>query len=211
MTTSYVVKAMKLGTDIQGHPRGLFFYDGGCGVCKFTVRVVATYDKFDHIRFRPLQTTFDTNINDDPQMKELYLELGIKPFDLSTAVFMEGTNNRIYTKSEAILYLLKHMGFPFTFIGPLLLLLFPKFIRDFGYDMFAKYRSNIWIFIKRITGLGETMLHTYSTKIILPSKYLTDPTIIPTNWGLDVPTVEKTTDTTVNEKTASTTDRQKAA
>ena len=210
MTTSYVVQAMKLGTDLQGHPRGLFFYDGGCGVCKFTVSIAATYDKYDHLRFRPLQTTFDTNISDDPQMKDLYVELGIKPFDLSTAVFMEGTNNRIYTKSEAILYLLKHMGFPFTFIGPLLLLLFPKVIRDFGYDMFAKYRSNIWIFIKRMTGLGETMLYPYSSKILLPSKYLDDRTSIPKNWGLEEPTITKTT-ATVTETATETKEGKKAA
>ena len=203
---------MKLGNDVHGHPRGLFFYDGGCGVCKFTVGIVANYDKNDHIRFRPLQTTFDTDINDDPQMKELYLELGIKPFDLSTAVFMEGTNNRIYTKSEAILHLLKYMGFPFTFIGPLLLLLFPKVIRDFGYDMFAKYRSNIWIFIKRITGLGDTMLYPYRTKITLPSKYVDDPTIIPKNWGLEERIKTTTTDNvTANIARTETQEQKKAA
>ena len=207
MTTSIVVRAMNLGTDRQGRPRGLFFYDGGCGVCKFTVGVVAQRDAYDHLRFRPLQTTFGSNnSDDDPQMKELYLELGIKPFDLSTAVFMEGTNNHIYTKSEAILHLLKHMGFPYTILGPLLLLFIPKFIRDFGYDMFAKHRGSIWTFIKRMTGLGDTILHPYSTKIILPSKYMNDPTIIPKNWGLEDPTIATVTATntgTAEQKKAS--------
>jgi predicted DCC family thiol-disulfide oxidoreductase YuxK len=210
MTTSYVVRAMELGIDQKGLPRGLFFYDGGCGVCKYTVSIVAKYDKYDHLRFRPLQTSFTSNgtgsdtttsdttttnnnnnsnnsntIDDtDVQMKELYLELGIKPFDLSTAVLLEGTNNHIYMKSDAILYLLKHMGFPFTIIGPLLLLLIPKFIRDFGYMIFAKYRSTIWIYMKRITGLNDTSLYIYKSKIILPQKYIDNPTLIPMSWGL---------------------------
>jgi predicted DCC family thiol-disulfide oxidoreductase YuxK len=200
MTTSYVVRAMELGNDLKGLPRGLFFYDGGCGVCKFTVSIVAHYDKYDHIRYRPLQTSMNHTIEDDVQMKELYLELGIKPFDLSTAVLLDGINNRIYTKSEAILYLLPHMGFPFAMIGPLLLLLFPKFIRDFGYDMFAKYRSTIWIYIKRMTGLGDTCLYEYRSKIILPKKYINDPTFIPTSWGLDEPTIP-IVETMTNETT----------
>jgi predicted DCC family thiol-disulfide oxidoreductase YuxK len=194
MTTSYVVKAMKLGVDKKGRDRSLFLYDGGCGVCKFTVRMVAHFDHYDHIRFRPLQTTTAVlsndgndavgNDDDDPQMKDLYLELGIRPFDLSTAVLLEGTNNRIYTKSEAILHLLSHMGFPFTFLGPLLILFVPKFLR---YTMFAKYRSPIWVYIKRMTGIKDTSLCEYRSKVILPSKYIENPTLIPKTWGLIEP------------------------
>jgi predicted DCC family thiol-disulfide oxidoreductase YuxK len=175
---------MELGIDAKGKDRALFLYDGGCGVCKFSVALVAHYDKFDHIRYRPLQTT--TN---DQQMKELCLELGIPPFDLSTAVLLEGTNNRMYTRSEAILYLFPHMGFPFTVLGPILLLLFPKFIRDFGYNLFAKHRGSIWIFVKRMTGLGETSLYQYRNKVLLPPEF-TKNNSIPPSWGLDATSPE---------------------
>jgi predicted DCC family thiol-disulfide oxidoreductase YuxK len=178
MASSHVVKSMELGVDLQGKNRSLFLYDGGCGVCKFSVAFAARRDKFDHLRFRPLQTT-----TTDPQMKELCLELGIPMFDLSTAVLLEGNNNRIYYRSEAILYLFPHMGFPFTVLGPLLLLLFPKFVRDFCYGLFARNRAAIWTFIKRCTGLGETSLHQYRHKVILPPEFKKNNQV-PPSWGL---------------------------
>jgi predicted DCC family thiol-disulfide oxidoreductase YuxK len=180
MTSTRVIAALELGRDANQQPRSLFLYDGGCGVCKFTVALVAHYDWADHIRYRPLQTT------DDPQMRELYQELGIPPFDLSTAVYMESTNHRIYTKSEAIFYLFPHMGFPFTILGPLLLLLFPKFLRDWGYTKFAQHRGDIWILIKRITGLGDTSLVSYRDRILLPPGYSASHPL-PSSWGLDAP------------------------
>lgn len=180
MASSHVVKSMELGVDLQGKNRSLFLYDGGCGVCKFSVALAARRDKFDHLRFRPLQTT-----TTDEQMKELCLELGIPLFDMSTAVLLEGNNNRIYFRSEAILYLFPHMGLPFAVLGPLFLLLFPKFVRDFGYNLFARNRAAIWTFIKRWTGLGETSLYQYRHKVILPPEF-NKKNHVPPNWGLDV-------------------------
>jgi hypothetical protein len=79
------------------------------------------------------------------------------------------------------------MGFPFTILGPLLLLFVPKFLRDYGYTMFAKYRSSIWIYTKRMTGIKDASLHEYRSKVILPSKYTENPSLIPKAWGLIEP------------------------
>lgn len=157
-----------LGFDNLERPRSLFLYDGAWGVWKFTVSVVARMDLHNNMRFSPLQTPLSSTI-----LKDLDLDL-----DLSTAYLIEGEKQRVYSKSSSILRMLFRMGFPFPLLA-FLLLLIPVFVRDFGYEMFARHRGAIWKTVKKLTGMGDVSLLKYRDKVILPD----NDDDIPVGWG----------------------------
>mmetsp|Transcript_10317 Transcript_10317/g.14571 ORF Transcript_10317/g.14571 Transcript_10317/m.14571 type:complete len:88 (+) Transcript_10317:545-808(+) len=72
-----------------------------------------------------------------------------------------------------------HMGFPYNILGPLAIVLFPPFIRNFAYRLFAKHRGKIWTWIKRRTGMGDTKLKHCKDRIL----GLKEP--IDAGWGFD--------------------------
>lgn len=165
--------SLQLGADRLGKRRALFLYDGACGVCKFSVALVADRDASDHVRFCPLQT---------PLAEKLLAELRLQS-DLSTAVLLEG--DAVYTHSAAILRLFPHMGFPI--LGRILLAVFPKFLRDFGYSLFARNRGKIWTAFKGVTGLGDTLLYVHRDRIVGLPVNVGEP---PESWGLRKPMEE---------------------
>ena len=74
------------------------------------------------------------------------------------------------------------MGFPYSFLGPLLLVLVPTALRDWGYRIFARNRGTIWKGVKRVTGLGDTNLSAYRDRIVGLKEQEGG---IPPSWGLD--------------------------
>jgi predicted DCC family thiol-disulfide oxidoreductase YuxK len=136
-------------------PRALFLYDGGCGVCKFLVQFVIQRDQTDAVRFSPLQS---------PTAQEVCRDLHIT-IDLSTAVLILEHGKVIRTHSSSVLQLFRYLGFPYTTLGPVLLFI-PPLVRDYGYAIFARHRGDIWQFVKRITGLGDTIMTEYRPKIV---------------------------------------------
>jgi predicted DCC family thiol-disulfide oxidoreductase YuxK len=149
-----------VGYDRSNIPRVLFLYDGGCGVCKFLVQFAAIRSdrNTDAVRFAPLQC--DT-------AQDICRDLSIV-VDMSTAVLIVDHGRIIYTHSASILRMAQYIGRPNAIIGLLLLYLFPRFVRDFGYGLFARNRGDIWKGIKRITGLGDTLMtdDLYRSKIV---------------------------------------------
>mmetsp|Transcript_142630 Transcript_142630/g.443619 ORF Transcript_142630/g.443619 Transcript_142630/m.443619 type:complete len:168 (-) Transcript_142630:242-745(-) len=95
--------------------------------------------------FVPLQTALG---------EQLCREHGM-PLDVSTVVLIDELG--AHKKSTAILRALPHLGAPFYAIY-LLLTCIPCRLRDAGYDLFARNRGSIWKTVKRITGMGDTML-----------------------------------------------------
>lgn len=166
MVTSSSSVMVELGLDKKDRPRAIFFYDGGCGVCKYLVGFVSDRDKTDHMRFSPIQTKFAQAICEQYEM----------PTDLSTAVLID--EQGAYVESTSVLRIFLYMGFPYTLLGILGLLL-PTFIRDFGYRLFARNRGAIWRAVKRITGIGDTELDDYRDRI-LGLKEPIDP-----GWGFE--------------------------
>mmetsp|Transcript_9034 Transcript_9034/g.19360 ORF Transcript_9034/g.19360 Transcript_9034/m.19360 type:complete len:94 (+) Transcript_9034:497-778(+) len=57
------------------------------------------------------------------------------------------------------------MGFPYAVLG-FILLLIPACIRDFGYKLFAKNRGAIWKKVKKVVGMGDTMLVEYRGRVV---------------------------------------------
>lgn len=109
----------------------LTFYDGDCGFCNWSVSFFLNRNP-GHFYFAPLQgkTAEEVLGVNNPLRK-----------DLSTLV-VKTKEGRVLTKSSAALYLLtrsRSIYRPISFLG----WLFPKFIRDFIYDLVAKNRKHL--------------------------------------------------------------------
>ena len=64
------------------------------------------------------------------------------PTDLNTMVLIQPKQNRVYTKSAAVLRVIASLGFPWSLLA--LLLIVPQFISDFCYSMFASVRIRLF-------------------------------------------------------------------
>jgi len=159
-----------LGVDKKGNQRSLFLYDGGWGVWKFLVGFVVERDSLDHFCFTPIQTNLAEN---------LCQTYGV-PSDVSTAILF--TDECAYTESDSILRMLyPNLNFPYFVFGFIALFLIPKVIRDVGYRLFARNRGNIWIFFKKITRMGDTIMQPYRNSVL----GLEDEKFLPESWGFD--------------------------
>ncbi len=110
------------------HDQGIVFYDGVCGLCDRWVRFVLKRDKHRTLRFAPLQG------ETAQARKDL-------PAELRTVVFIlrpGAPAEQIFTRSEAALRLLDHLGGFWRMVSWLRII--PRPIRDAGYDLIAKRR-----------------------------------------------------------------------
>jgi predicted DCC family thiol-disulfide oxidoreductase YuxK len=105
----------------------IVFFDGLCGVCNGWVDVLLDIDFNGQLHFSPLQSEKAKKIlsSDD---------FNVDNVD-SIIYYKEG---QIYSKSSAVLEILKDMGGLWSM--SIIFRIVPPFIRDFGYDIFAKYR-----------------------------------------------------------------------
>jgi len=191
-----------LGVDKKGNQRALFLYDGGCGVWKFLAKFVIERDILDHIRFTPIQTNFAQDLCSTYSM----------PADVSTAILFtggkttvgegeecsgtgtgtgtgtdNGTTTTAYIESDSILVMFTYLKFPYFILGYIALYMVPKIIRDIGYRLFAKNRGTIWIFTKKISGMGDTLMYKYKDSV-LGLENDKDKDSILESWGFNEPT-----------------------
>ena len=118
----------------------IIFFDGICNLCNASVQFVIKRDKKKQFLFASLQSDVAKNI----LLQKKY------EINLNTIVLLK--KDHIYKKSDAALMILKELGFPYNlFYG---FKIIPKFIRDFVYDVIAKYRYQ-W-FGKRATCMVPT-------------------------------------------------------
>jgi len=145
-------------------------------------------DVQDQLRFCPIQTTLGQDLLTKYSM----------PTDVSTAVLLDQHTDQTYKDSESVLRLFPYLGFPYSWMGPILLGTIPGFLRDFGYRMFARNRGAIWKGFKACTGIGEIRMYEHQNKIIgLPD----DPKQIDPGWGFitSTPEAKSTASTTKKE------------
>uniref|UniRef100_A0A7S2YGA7 Uncharacterized protein n=1 Tax=Entomoneis paludosa TaxID=265537 RepID=A0A7S2YGA7_9STRA len=86
------------------------------------------------------------------------------PADLTTGILID--EQGAHRDSTAILRLLPHLGPVYWVLGWMALVLVPKFVRDFAYRTFARNRGTIWKQVKKITGMGDTMMDNYREKVL---------------------------------------------
>lgn len=102
-------------------------YDGACGFCKRSVDFAATRAKPGRLQFITLQSD---------QGRRLQSQYGIDPSQLATMVLIE--SGSAHVRSTAALHMLRHMRQPWPMLSVLLLL--PRFLRDWVYDWIARHR-----------------------------------------------------------------------
>lgn len=108
--------------------KGIVFYDGVCGLCDRWVRFIVKRDKARTLRFAPLQGEIAKT------RKDLPTELRTVVFVLS----LPGGGEQMYTRSEAALQLLDHVGGCWRMVSWLRII--PRPVRDWVYDFIAQRR-----------------------------------------------------------------------
>lgn len=108
--------------------RAILFYDGHCGFCHRTVRLLLGLDRKGRLRFAPLQGKTAS-------------DLGLAPEgDPSTLILLDGRG--LHLRSSGAIRALAHCGFPWTLA--LVFLLVPGPLRDLGYRALAKIRHRLF-------------------------------------------------------------------
>jgi predicted DCC family thiol-disulfide oxidoreductase YuxK len=105
----------------------ILLFDGECNLCNSTVQFVIERDIKAVIKFTSLQSDVGKKIMQEFNISSLYI---------SSIVFLQ--DGKVYYKSTAALKLFKNLNglWKFTY----LLIVVPKFIRDFVYDFIARNR-----------------------------------------------------------------------
>lgn len=105
----------------------ILFFDGHCNLCNGTVQVVLENDRRGKLHFASLQSDL---------AKELLPRHGVDLAALDSLVLYD--QGRVYLRSEAALRMARLMGGPFA--AMYYLRIFPRFLRDWVYDIVARNR-----------------------------------------------------------------------
>lgn len=109
----------------------IILFDGVCNFCNYWVNFILARDKKDIYRFAAIQS---------PAGQAVMNVIGLSDTIIQTVILVDGKN--IYTKSTAALRVIKNLSGPTKTLYPLIII--PKFIRDFFYDLIASYRYNLF-------------------------------------------------------------------
>ena len=105
---------------------GVVFFDGVCNLCNRSVDFLIRIDKKRKLKYASLQSDFAKN------------KLNIPPKELNdSVVFLK--NSKPYTRSEAIIKILKEVGGFYKFIGTIFSI-FPYWFLNIFYNYIAKNR-----------------------------------------------------------------------
>ncbi|MBK5272221.1 MAG: thiol-disulfide oxidoreductase DCC family protein [Bacteroidia bacterium] len=102
-------------------------FDGVCNFCNYWVNFAIKRDRGKKIKFTTLQ---------GETAKQLLPQYFINPTSLSSVIFID--NGKAYTQSSAALRICKHLNGGWKLFYALLIV--PKFIRDFFYNIIARNR-----------------------------------------------------------------------
>ncbi|CAD6556822.1 hypothetical protein LMG28727_06204 [Paraburkholderia kirstenboschensis] len=102
-------------------------FDGFCNFCNGWTRFVSRHDRLHRFQFEAAQSD---------KGAELLQSLGLSTDRLETIILVDG--QRSYQKSDAVVQILRHLGWLHLFA--IALTLVPKRLRDAGYDAFARRR-----------------------------------------------------------------------
>lgn len=106
----------------------IILFDGVCNLCNSFINKIIALDKNDAFRFASLQSDVGIAI-------QKHLQLDTSKLD---SVILYEPDGNYYHKSTAALRIMKAFGGAWKLMQ--VFLIFPKFIRDAGYNLVAKYR-----------------------------------------------------------------------
>jgi predicted DCC family thiol-disulfide oxidoreductase YuxK len=117
----------------------ILLYDGVCGLCNRFVQFILRRDPHALFRFASLQS---------PLASRILARHNLNPSDLDTVYVVvnpesENSNELLLARSDAALFVLKHLGAPWPAAASLLQLL-PRFLRDSVYNAIARHRYRIF-------------------------------------------------------------------
>ena len=109
-------------------------YDGVCGLCNRLVRFVLKYDRRAHFRFASLQSAYAARI---------LQRFNLDPDDLDTVYVVQESTEELSSRSGAVIFLLRELGGFWPSVA-LVLRLFPKSLRNWGYGVVARGRYRVF-------------------------------------------------------------------
>lgn len=112
----------------QTHP--IILFDGTCGLCDRTVRLVSRLDRKGRFRFAPLQSE---------AAAYLVQRLGV-PQSIDSIVLVHGGSARV--QSNAAIGVARLLGFPWSMA--VVFLAIPRPIRDAAYRFIARHRYRVF-------------------------------------------------------------------
>jgi predicted DCC family thiol-disulfide oxidoreductase YuxK len=124
------------GADAAAISHPIVLFDGVCNLCNYTVQWICRHDPHGTIHFAPLQSAAAKRLLANPDE--------VNPVDatalqgaLDSVVFID-TLGRVYTESDAILRICRHLNDPWRWLWGLRIL--PRPARNAVYRMVAKHR-----------------------------------------------------------------------
>lgn len=105
----------------------ILLFDGDCTLCNGSVQFVINRDPKAKIKFASLQSE---------KAQEILKSLNAQNPKVDSIIFIE--MQKVLVKSTAALSIVKHLAFPWPMLYSLMII--PKFIRDFFYDIIARNR-----------------------------------------------------------------------
>jgi predicted DCC family thiol-disulfide oxidoreductase YuxK len=113
----------------------ILLYDGVCGFCNSTVQLIIRYDRKGTIQFAPIQSPFAVLLFERfPSLEKIDSLVLIESFNSPT--------EKISIRSTGVLVIARYLGgwWAFLLIGYII----PSTVRDWMYDIFAKYRYHMF-------------------------------------------------------------------
>jgi predicted DCC family thiol-disulfide oxidoreductase YuxK len=120
--------------EIEG--RALLLYDGVCALCNGVVDFLMKHDKFGKFRYAPLQSALGREI-----LARFRIEKTLDGVALLTDALTP--QERFFQRSDAVQAALQLLGSPWHALGKVLLLV-PRFLREFGYGIVARIRYRLF-------------------------------------------------------------------
>lgn len=109
----------------------VIFFDGICNLCNASVQFAIEHDDKNIFKFTALQGDY---------AKKVLPQFDVDLNKINSILLVE--DNKLYTKSSAALRVAKNLNglLPLLYV----LMIVPKFIRDWFYDIIAKNRYKWW-------------------------------------------------------------------
>ena len=109
----------------------IVLFDGVCNLCNGAVQFVIKRDPAVKFLFASLQSDFG---------QSQLIKFGLDPSALHSIMVIE--DDKIYERSDAAFRIVRHLQSAWRFLG--VFKIFPKVVRDWGYDVVAKNRYSVF-------------------------------------------------------------------
>ena len=114
----------------------VLLYDGVCSFCNRSVQMILDHDKRGYMRFAALQSGYGRAVKSrHPELENIDSIVLIEPRAGSG-------DERVFVRSDAALRVLGYLGGAWRLL--LVFRIVPRPVRDFFYDLFAKYRYKLF-------------------------------------------------------------------